>query len=295
MQGPQPWEKQISPSLWRRELDAEIVGCDAFQIYQGLPLLTAKPEPEALARIPHHLIGEIPLTQNFDVGQYRMLALERIESIHKRGKTALVVGGTGLYLRALTRGLADLPAANPQLRAELELKSLEELHEELQRLDPVAFGQIDLKNRRRVERAVEVCRLTGRPFSSFQEHWPTLPEGVRGVLLERERTELVSRINRRVEWMFESGVLNEVAEAGPLSSTAGQTLGLREVQAVLRRELAQEEAIRSIQQATRQYAKRRGTWFRRETWLTPVNLTEQKTLGEQVRTALAILSENDVS
>ena len=89
------------------ELGAEIVGCDAFQVYQGLPLLTAKPESEALARVPHHLIGEIPLTQSFDVGRYRTLALERLEGIHRRGKAALVVGGTGMYLRALTRGLAD--------------------------------------------------------------------------------------------------------------------------------------------------------------------------------------------
>lgn len=273
-------------------LGAEIVGCDAFQVYEGLPLLTAKPEPEALARVPHHLIGEIPLTRSFDVAQYRTLALERLQGIHRRGKGALVVGGTGMYLRALTRGLADLPPVNPQLREKLDSKPPEELLEELRRLDPVAFGQIDLKNPRRVVRAVEVCLLTGRPFSSFQGQWETPPENLRGILLERDKTVLYERINRRVEWMFRSGLLEEVASAGEIGPTAAQTLGLREVQGVLAGEVGQEEAIRSIQQATRHYAKRQATWFRREAWLTRLDLDEYEALDAQRQAALRLLSRD---
>lgn len=254
-------------------LGAEIVGCDAFQVYKGLAQLTAKPAPELLKRVPHHLVGEIPLSQPFDVGQYRQLALERIAAIEGRGKRALIVGGTGLYLRALTRGLADVPSADPDLRQQLEEIPLQKLQERLKLLDPVGYGQIDLQNPRRVIRALEVSLLTGRPFSSFQEEWREIPEDLRGVLLERDREELYGRINLRVEQMFQSGALEEVAQIEEIGSTAAQTLGLREARAILKGEMSLSECIASIQNATRRYAKRQMTWFRRETWLAKVNLS----------------------
>lgn len=277
------------------ELGAEIVGCDAFQVYEGLPLLTAKPSLKALARVPHHLVGEIPLSQSFDVGQYRTLALKRIEELHACGKAALVVGGTGMYLRALTRGLADLPPADPQIRAELDSKPLEMLQERLKQLDPVAFRQVDLKNPRRLVRALEVCLLTGHPFSQFQCDWNASTSGLKGVLLNRERSELYCRINHRVEWMFQSGVLNEVAQAGPVGASAAQTLGLKEVSAVLGGELTREEAVCRIQQATRQYAKRQETWFRKEPWLKPLTLSNLVPLTEQARAVIRLLREDLVN
>ncbi len=276
-------------------LGAEIVGCDAFQVYQGLPLLTAKPSADELARVPHHLIGEVPLTQTFDVAQYRELALKRIEEIHRRGRIALVVGGTGMYLRALTRGLADLPPADAQVRAQLEAQSSDELQMQLERLDPTAFSRIDLKNRRRLIRALEVCILTGKPFSSSQSNWNENFSHLRGVLLERSRPELYKRINQRVESMFASGVLAETAGAGEVGATAAQTLGLREIHAVLRGELQQQEAIQLIQQATRQYAKRQATWFRREPWLISIELSATATLEEQRTAVLEAFSKNSVS
>ncbi|RYD85537.1 MAG: tRNA (adenosine(37)-N6)-dimethylallyltransferase MiaA [Verrucomicrobiaceae bacterium] len=277
------------------KLGAEIVGCDAFQVYEGLPVLTAIPPPEALSQVPHHLIGEIPLSQSFDVAQYRTLALERITEIHNRGKPALVTGGTGMYLRALTRGLADLPPADPTLRVELDSKGLEKLQERLWELDPVGFSQVDLKNRRRVIRALEVCILTGKPFSQFRQEWDTPLSDLKGVLLTRERTELNARINRRVLEMFESGVVNEVANAGSVGTSAAQALGLREVQAVLEGELSLEEAISRIQQATRHYAKRQITWFRKEPWLEPINLGVVPSLAETVRETIRILKGKTAS
>ncbi len=243
---------------------AEIVGADAFQIYAGLDLLTAKPSAELRARAPHHLVGEIPLTQPFDVARYAALATQRIAEIHARGKRALIVGGTGLYVRALTHGLAALPPADAALRAEFEALPLAELEARLRALDPIAAAQIDLKNPRRVIRALEVCVLTGRPFSSFREEWKTPLPNVRGVILTRPRAELHARIERRTEVMFEQGVVEEIRAAGELGSTAAQAIGVREIRALLAGEISRAKCIADIAQSTRQYAKRQLTWFRRE-------------------------------
>lgn len=253
--------------------DGEIVSADAFQVYAGLDILTAKPSPELRARVPHHLIGEIPLTEPWDVAQWLDAAHSRIAEIHARGRVAIVVGGTGLYLRALTRGLADLPPASPALRAELAAQPLGELQRRLTELDPDGAHRIDLQNPRRVIRALEVCLLTQRPFSSFREQWETTPHGWRGIILTRDRDELYARIDRRTEEMFAAGVLEEVRCAGKVGPTASQTLGLREIRAHLGSETTRGECVAAIQQATRRYAKRQLTWFRRETEFRNVNLS----------------------
>lgn len=245
----------------------EIIGADAFQIYRGLDILTAKPLPELRARVPHHLIGEIPLTESFDVAQYLAGARQRIAEIHARGRPAIVVGGTGLYLRALTHGLADLPSANPALRAIFENQPLAELQRQLAELDPIGATQIDLKNPRRLIRALEVCQLTGRPFSSFREQWNTPAPNVRGVVLSLDRTALNHRIDQRTETMFLEGVIEEVSTCGAVSPIASQTIGLWDIQALIAGTVSLAACIAAIQQATRRYAKRQMTWFRRESSL----------------------------
>jgi tRNA dimethylallyltransferase len=244
--------------------DGEIVGADAFQVYRGLDILTAKPPPELRARIPHHLIGEIPLTHAFDVAQYLALARERIAEIRARGHVPIVVGGTGMYLRVLMRGLAELPGADLKLRAELESRPLAELQRQLAGLDPESAGHIDLQNPRRVIRALEVCLLTGRPFSSFREEWSAETPAPCGVVLTLDRETLHARIERRTAAMFDAGVVEEVSGCGELGSTAGQVLGLREVRAHSGGGMNRAECIDALAQATRQYAKRQMTWFRRE-------------------------------
>ncbi len=269
---------------------AEIVGADAFQIYAGLDMLTAKPAPELLARVQHHLIGEIPLTETFDVARYVTLARQRIEEIQSRGKPALIVGGTGLYIRALTHGLAALPPANAALRTEFEALPLADLQERLRLLDPVAAVQIDLKNPRRVIRALEVCVLTGRPFSSFRDEWKNATPGVRGIVLARSQEELHARIERRTAAMFEQGVVEEVRDAGEVGATAAQTIGLREIRALLAGETSRDECIASIALATRQYAKRQLTWFRRETAFERIEISEGNdvdALAERIADAIA--------
>ncbi len=253
----------------------EIVGADAFQVYAGLALLTAKPSPALRARVPHHLIGEIPLTEPFSVAQYLALATERLAEIRARGRRPVIVGGTGLYVRALLRGLAELPPSDPALRAELELSSAESLAARLRELDPEAARWIDWQNPRRVVRALEVCLLSGRPFSSFREEWAGTPGQTLGVILTRPREELYARIDKRVEAMFREGVLEEVRHAGEIGPTASQALGFTEIQAHLRGELSARECIGAIQQATRRYAKRQGTWFRKEAGLVTLNLIDE--------------------
>jgi len=249
----------------------EIVGADAFQLYRGLDLLTAKPDAATLARVPHYLIGVIPGSERCDVARYRELALPVLAEIAARGRVPIVVGGTGLYVRALTHGLADLPSADASLRAELEARPLEDLVAQLETLDPEAAARIDRQNPRRVIRAVEVCLLTGRPFSSFRAQTEPL-QSVRGVLLDRDREDLYARIEQRTEAMFAAGVVEEVRTAGELSATAEQAIGYREISGLLRGEISEADCIAQIQQQTRNYAKRQLTWFRRETYFAPVKI-----------------------
>lgn len=257
-------------------LGGEIIGADAFQIYAGLDLLTAKPSAELRAQVPHHLIGEIPLTESFDVAQYRAAATQCIADITARGRTPIIVGGTGLYLRALTHGLAELPPANAALRAQLEAEPLPALVERYTQLDPVGATQVDLKNPRRVIRALEVCLLTGQPFSTFRAQTePTEP--IRGFVLLHDREVLNTRIDQRTHRMFASGVVEEVRHCPEPSPTAAQAIGYREITSLLRGEITEPDCIARIQLLTRQYAKRQLTWFRRETHLTPVPVIESDT------------------
>ena len=242
-------------------IGGEIIGADAFQIYQGLDILGAKPSLDLRARIPHHLIGVVPLTTAFDVAQYRALAIPRIQEIASRGRTPIVCGGAGMYVRTLTHGLSDTPPANLAIRAELEREPLETLVARLRALDPASV--VDEKNPRRVIRALEVCLASGRPFSSYREEWETDP-GIRGAIVTRSRDSLPARISSRTDAMFKQGVVEEVAAVGDLGPTAGQMLGLREIRQLLSGELTIPECKAAIAQATRQYAKRQLTWFRRE-------------------------------
>ena len=281
-----------------RQAGAEIISADAFQIYRELDLLTAKPDPGTRAKAPHHLIGFMPLNEEMNVEKYRAAA----EAIILRGKPIIVVGGTGLYVKALTHGVATLPAANKPLREKLERATNEELFRSLRTLDPIGAEKIDRQNRRRLIRAVEVCLLTGKPFSVQRNEWPRstgiLPVGPVGILPAVEnrqdaysphrqnacataagiflfcnRAELYARINQRVEEMFAAGVVEEVRAAKNIGPTAEKTLGLREIRSLIAGEISRTECIARIQQSTRRYAKRQLTWFRRQTNFPSLNLS----------------------
>jgi tRNA dimethylallyltransferase len=285
-----------------REIGAEIVSADAFQIYRGLDLLSAKPDASTLAKAPHHLMGSVPLAEEMNTEKFRRAATCAIEEINSRGKLAIVVGGSGLYVKALTHGLAPLPDSDAKLREKLNSMSLDQLRSQLAKLDPETAEQIDVKNRRRVVRALEICLLSGKPASAQRRQWsdagnarsgglqsaagaiwrsPVL-EGTQtglsasratGVFVFRDREELYERINQRVEAIFERGVVEEVRAAGMTSATASQMIGLREIRELLAGKKSLPQCIVDIQQATRRYAKRQLTWFRRQTNFSPLNLS----------------------
>ena len=254
------------------ELDAEIVSADAFQIYRGLDLLTAKPETGTLAKVPHHLIGTMSILDEMSAAKFRERALFAISEIRSRGRLAIVVGGSGLYIKALTHGLSTAPAADPDLRAQLNELSLHDLQNKLLKLDPEAASKIDLKNRRRLVRATEVCLLSEQKISGQQKEWES-DVGTNGVFVFRERDELYERINRRVEAMFENGVIEEARNAGVMSETASKMIGLREIRELLDGKMSIPQCVAAIQQATRRYAKRQLTWFRRQTNFHSLNLS----------------------
>lgn len=264
-------KSELAAELAHR-LGAEIVGADALQVYEGFPLLSAKPPPEVRARVPHHLIGCVPATEEYSVARYLADATQCLSEINARGRTALVVGGSGLYLKALTHGLSPLPEAQPALRAELEALGLPALNARLLSLDPRAAEIIDRKNKRRLVRAIEVCVVTGGRFSDHRAEWMR-PAAARGVLLLREKAELDRRISARVDAMFAGGLIAEVRASAAPGRNAARMIGYQTVLQVSEGQLTENEASARLAAETRQYAKRQLTWFKREAAFTPLLLS----------------------
>lgn len=254
---------------------AEILSADAFQVYAGLSWLTAKPSPEELARVRHHLVGHVPQTETYSVARYQLEASNCLSDVAGRGRPIIVVGGSGLYVKALTHGLSPLPPAQPELRAELERIGLPELLAKLQAVDPVAAARIDSCNKRRVIRALEVCMATGGRFSDHQDGWNEARPPINGVFFVRDRDDLAARIDRRARCLLDHDALEEIRTAllSPFSETASRIIGLREIGTLLAGEITRSECLERMQTATRRYAKRQMTWFRGESFDEVVNLS----------------------
>ncbi|GAB2596019.1 tRNA (adenosine(37)-N6)-dimethylallyltransferase MiaA [Pseudactinotalea suaedae] len=260
-------------------LDGEIVNADAMQLYRGMDIGTAKTPPEQRQGIPHHQIDVLDVTQDASVAAYQPAARADVAAIQARGKVPVVVGGSGLYVRALLDELS-FPETDPELRGELERRLLDEgpglLHDELARLDPEAAARIDRRNGRRVVRALEVVRLTGRPFAASQPQQPTATLPATQIAIDVPRPELVERIAARARSMFADGLVEEterlVAAGMAEGHTAARAVGYVQARAVLRGEMTPAEAAEATAVATRQLARRQLTWFRRDQrihWLPP--------------------------
>lgn len=247
-------------------LGGEIIGCDPPQLYRDLPVLTAQPEAEWRARVPHHLIGLLPPEQEISAGWYARQAAPLLAELRERGVPAIVCGGSGLYLRALTHGLDELPATPPELRERLAALPPAEAREELLGREPDAARWIALENPRRVQRALELLETTGRTLAELRtaEHRPPHP-GIAGLVLTWPRAELHGRIARRTEQMLAGGALDEAAAMRDQvqSVTFSRVIGLRECQECAEGKLSRPSCAERIAQATRQYAKRQETWFRK--------------------------------
>ncbi|HVN87360.1 MAG TPA: tRNA (adenosine(37)-N6)-dimethylallyltransferase MiaA [Candidatus Binatia bacterium] len=253
------------------QLDAEIVNADSRQVYRHLDIGSAKPSASDRARVPHHVFDVVDPDQPFDGARYRDLALAAITDIRQRGKHVLVVGGTGLYIKALRYGLFPGPPRDVALRRHLEAEEIAApglLHRRVSEVDPATAARLHPHDHARLIRALEVHQLTGRPISAWQrEHGfraPTVPITVIGLTLER--SELRARIAARCRAMVDAGLIEEVrtlwARGYPRTLPILQTIGYREMGAVAAGEAPLDDALAAMTQATCQLAKRQLTWFR---------------------------------
>ncbi|MBI4115428.1 MAG: tRNA (adenosine(37)-N6)-dimethylallyltransferase MiaA [Candidatus Omnitrophica bacterium] len=265
---------ELSLCLAKR-LGCEIISADSMLVYKGMDIGTAKPAEADRRKIPHHLIDIVSPRKNYSVHLHRKLALETIEQILKRGRIPLLVGGSGLYVDAIWKGLSRHPAGNPKLRAQLnreaDKKGLPFLYRRLKSLDSAQAGRIHPNDRRRVIRALEIIKLSGKTPSEWYQKRESLEDlgySVRIIGIQRDRVNLYERINSRVEKMFRKGLIEEVKRIKKkgFSRTARGALGYQEVLDYLRHETKSTwgELSLLIQKKTRHFAKRQLTWLRRQ-------------------------------
>lgn len=281
-----------------RRIGGEVVNCDSLQIYRGMDIGTAKTPPEERAGVPHHLFDLLEPWEVFSAGAYARLARRVLEEIRARGRVPVVAGGTGFYLRALLEGLAEAPPRDDALRSQLvqrESKRPGSLHRILRRLDPRTAAGIHPNDVQKTVRALEICLLARRPASQVFGQGRRPLEGFRILKLglRPPRQRLVERIHERTRRMFEQGLLDEVRgllERGvPKDAKAFESIGYKEALACLKGALAPGQAVELAAIATRQYAKRQMTWFRRDA---EIRWLEGFGDDEDVRAAaLAIVAE----
>ena len=265
--------------LLAKALDTEIISADSMQIYRGMDIGTAKPSEEQRMNIKHHMIDIISPSEPYSVGRYIEDVTPVIEALHRKGKIPIVAGGTGLYIKAMTRGIFSGPSADWKLRE--ELASLEEgqggaLYSYLQEFDPETASKIMPADTRRIIRALEVCLKTKKGISEFQQKLTTpLPYEFIKIGLRRERKELYRMLENRVDKMIDEGLVEEVKKLTSLVSNSKlqtpnfelssmQAIGYKEIAMYLNGEIPFEEAIRLIKRNTKRYAKRQFTWFKKE-------------------------------
>jgi tRNA dimethylallyltransferase len=267
---------KLSLSL-AKELRAEIISMDSRQIYRDFCIGTAQPSKDALRTIPHHLVDFYPPTESFSVGEF---VREVKTLLRKNPETSyILVGGTGMYLQALTEGLAEIPPVSEDVRERCEKmlaeEGLESLFKKVQEVDPDSAQTILPQDRQRLLRALEVSMQTGRKFSEIRNDRKEGVGRVKTFWLDRERTTLYANIDKRVLQMVEDGWKEEVEallERVPLDAPAWQSLGYKEWISCIQGKMSEKEVIETVQQGTRRYAKRQITWFRHQTVAERVDL-----------------------
>jgi tRNA dimethylallyltransferase len=273
-----------------RELGGEIISADSMQVYRGLDIGTAKATPKERAEIPHHLIDIRDLSEGFDAAAFVAEAEKAVREITGRGRIPIFCGGTGLYLKSWLEGLGEAPASSAVLRAEVENLQTAELLAELERLDPKLYGGIDQKNRRRVVRAVEVIRLSGKPFSEQRAGWGGEVRAVLGFGLERQSVDLHARIECRVDAMFADGLVAEARELLPelkQNRTVAQAIGYRQLFDYFDGKTDLRATVEAVKIKTRQLSKRQRTWFKRQLeleWISVGQEGDVVEIGKEIAT-----------
>ena len=283
-------------------LGAEIISMDSMALYRGMDIGTAKPNAAEREMARHHLIDVVDPHEDYSVAEYIEAAGSAADGILGRGRQVLFIGGTPLYLKSLLRGIFDGPPANWEVRERLEQEAAElgseSLHRRLTEVDAIAAARLHPRDTRRLIRALEVHQTTGKPISQSQTQFERghSPDDCRVFVLDWPREQLYERINRRVDAMFASGLVEEIRRlldrGKPLSRTAGQAVGYREVVEYLRGERDLRNTVELVKTRTRQFAKRQLTWFRSLTECRMVKVEEPFQAGE---IANRIAAEGQVS
>lgn len=263
-------------------LPCESVSADSMQVYKGMDIVSDKLPLKMRRRYPHHLIDIIPLSQDYDVARFCRMALKAIEKIIRKKKVPVVIGGTGMYVESLIYGICRIPKIDKKTRLkvdeEIERFGLDAAHEKLKNIDEVSAHRISVHDRRRIARALEVYALTGRPLSQQQRREDGLISryDVFQFGLRRERAELYRRIDQRVDFMMNAGLLDEVRRMlkKKLSQTAYCCIGVREIEGFLKGGYDLKEALRLIKRNSRHFAKRQFTWFNKNKDIIWVDLKE---------------------
>ncbi len=266
-----------------QQLKAEIISFDSRQFYKEMKIGTAVPTDEELAEVPHHFIQHLSIHDNYSVGDYERDALKKLEELFQKHDSVIMVGGSGMFEKAVTEGLDEFPDVDPKFRKELiqefETEGIEKLQEELKNTDFAYYQQVDLSNQQRLIRALEIIRGTGKPFSSFRKNKSAERNfKVIKIGLQLPREEIYERINRRVDLMMEEGLLEEVKSLYPYKHLNSlQTVGYKELFDYIDEKFNLEFAIEEIKKNTRRYAKRQLTWYRKDEnikWFSPYQKEE---------------------
>jgi tRNA dimethylallyltransferase len=259
-------------------LGTEIISADSRQFYREMTIGTAPPDAAQLARVRHHFVGSESVLRPYDIARYESDVLHLLNQLFVKQKAVILVGGSGLYVDAVCHGIDKMPGHDEVLRRELNeeyrAQGISCLQEELLRLDPVYFNEVDQKNPARLLRAIEVCRISGKPYSSFRKQKPLARSfQVIKIGLEVSRGVLTDRIDKRLDSMMAAGLLHEAQELFGLKHLpALNTVGYSELFGYLEGKCTMEEAVEKIRVNTRRYAKRQMTWFRRDreiSWFNP--------------------------
>ncbi len=262
-----------------QHFNCEVLSADSRQFYQEMAIGTAKPTPEEMGSVPHHFVGHISIQDNYSAGQFEREAIQKLSEIFENQDKAILVGGSGLFVNAVCHGLDDIPAdlsIRAKLNAELEEKGIEPLQEELKKLDPEYYTEVDIQNPHRVMRALETCRKSGKPYSSFRNlEKKQRPFKIVWIGLNLEREQVYSNINKRVDIMMDQGLYKEVKSLESYKDlTCLKTVGYQEF---YQNPDDQERAIELVKQNTRRFAKRQITFFKRNQeikWFEPNQFEE---------------------
>ena len=261
-----------------KRLNADIISADASQVYKFLDIGTAKVTEDEMQGIKHYMIDVVEPDEDYSVGDFEVEVNKILHEKEENAENVILVGGTGLYIRAITDGFSDLPTKDKKIRKDLEKKSLEELQEILKALDLQAYNEIDLNNKLRLVRAIEVCKITGGKFSELRvKNIKKNNYNFLKVFLTRNREELYERINKRVDIMIQKGLVEEAKKVYNNyedSLYKISAIGYKELFNYFDGKVSLEEAIEDIKRESRRYAKRQMTWFRKEKDYLIYNLSE---------------------